>query len=779
MSVNPKLVHRKQACTHCGTSFHPSTPEEEFCCSGCAFVHDMITNEGLDRFYDLKGKATTRPVQNLAFERRDYEWLEQKMERSEAGDASRAELELGLEGATCAGCVWLIERVFSKEPGALQILTDPVQGRVEMTWESGRFDGLAFANTLQQYGYNLCPLDPSREPDRDPLLGRVGLCAAFAMNGMAFALPRYLGMPADFMFAGLFQLITALSATLAMAVGGSYFIRRAWNALQEGVLHVDVPIVLGVSLAYLGSLVGWLLGMESMLYFDFVAVFVFLMLGGRWVQDQAMRRNQRRLYEQDALPQTVLVEGQPVALSELQEGQVYEIRPNQIVPVASRILSESAPLGMEWIQGESDTREQARGSVAASGAIYRGRESLSLEARETWGDSLLYRLTKNEAMRKDHPFLQQVLRVYLWVVLVIGLAGGAAWAFGSGEISKGLQVTLSIFVISCPCALGVAIPLADEFAAAAARKLGVFVQQLSFWSRLRRVRRVLFDKTGTLTLDTPKLINVETLQALGDEERGALATLAAASSHPISRSLSETLAADLQLIDMDQQIEEQPGVGLRFTDRDGRQWSLTRPKGTSRSDVDFMRDGSTLATFCFEDTLRDGAAEEVQLLEKGGLECHILSGDRESKVASMASELGLSRNRWVARMTPDEKADLVDALDCRDTLYVGDGVNDSLAFDHAYATATPAFDRNLLSDKADCYFVTRGLTFLTSMIGLARRRHRVILNVFTFAVIYNIGAIAICLAGNMNPLLAAILMPISSVVTTVTVALGFKRVGRS
>ena len=144
----------------------------------------------------------------------------------------------------------------------------------------------------------------------------------------------------------------------------------------------------------------------------------------------------------------------------------------------------------------------------------------------------------------------------------------------------------------------------------------------------------------------------------------------------------------------------------------------------------------------------------------------------------MASELGLPRDRWVARMTPDEKADFVDALDQRDTLYVGDGVNDSLAFDRAYATATPAFDRNLLSDKADCYFVTRGLTFLTSMIGLARRRHRVILNVFTFAVIYNIGAIAICLAGHMNPLLAAILMPISSVVTTVTVALGFKHAGR-
>ena len=195
-------------------------------------------------------------------------------------------------------------------------------------------------------------------------------------------------------------------------------------------------------------------------------------------------------------------------------------------------------------------------------------------------------------------------------------------------------------------------------------------------------------------------------------------------------------------------------------------------------DVDFRKDGTSLASFAFEEALRDGAAVEIEALERSGLECHILSGDREEKVARLASVLRLSKERYAARMQPDEKAIRVSEIDNRNTLYVGDGVNDSLAFDHAYATATPAFDRNLLSDKADCYFVTRGLTFLTSMIGLARRRHRVILNVFTFAVIYNIGAIAICLAGHMNPLLAAILMPISSVVTTVTVALGFKHAGR-
>ena len=779
MSLNVNQVHPKKACTHCGTTFHPVEPEAEFCCSGCAFVHDMITNEGLDQFYDLKGNATTRPVQNLAFEQRDYHWLIEKASIAETNADLTARLEVGLDGASCAGCVWLIDRLYGKTPGALQIFTDPVNGRLEMTWENGALDIESFAQTLQHYGYKLCPLDSKRagHGGRDPLLNRLGICAAFAMNSMAFTLPKYLGMPSDFMFASLFQLITALSATLALAVGGSYFIKRAWQALSEGVLHVDVPIALGLVFAYLGSLIGWLLGMESMLYFDFVAIFVFLMLGGRWLQEQVLRRNQRRLFEDDAVPKEVLVDGKPLSLAELRSGQSYEVKPGQVIPVASRILSETALLGMEWIQGESDTREQRSGSVAASGAVYRGNQPVLLEAREAWNDSLLHRLTKKQGTHKEHPLLQTVLRVYLWVILAIGVLGGVAWAVKTGDAARGLQVTLSIFVISCPCALGVAVPLADEFAASAARRLGVFVQQLSFWSRLRSVRQLLFDKTGTLTLDSPQLIDTTPLDALDAEARQTLATLACASAHPISRSLTEHLAAQLGIRGSthDCEVEEIPGQGLRYSDPQGQVWTLSRPTVALTADVEFRKDADLLATFKFADTLRDGAVKEVEALRQAGLQSFILSGDREAKVADLAKLLGLSPSHWSAQMTPDEKASMVAELDHKDTLYIGDGANDSLAFDHAYATATPAFDRNVLSSKADCYFVTRGLTFLSPLIRLAHRRHHVIRSVFTFAVVYNALAVAVCLTGQMNPLLAAILMPLSSLATTAMVVLGFEQ----
>ncbi len=773
----PKADASSRECVHCGTHFRPQQKDDKFCCAGCSFVHDMITQEGLDQFYELKGNTTTRPIQNLAFEQADYTWLEQAVDTVESSGAGAATLETGLDGASCAACVWLIEHVFQQQPGALQILIDPIHGRVEITWDRGRFDALAFAQALPQFGYKLCPLDEAarNEKGRDPLIAKLGLCAAFAMNGMAFTLPGYLGMPADFMFAKLFQLITALSATLAMAVGGTYFIRRAWQALQQGVLHVDVPIALGLTLAYIGSLGGWLLGVEGMLYFDFVAIFVFLMLGGRWLQEQAMRRNQRQLFQDEVVPAEVESTEGSLPIGQLDRGQPYTIKPNQIVPVASRILSPSALLGMEWIQGETETEARSQGAVAPSGAVYHGHEPLELEARETWAESLLFRLTKNQRRSREHPFLQQVLRVYLWVVLVIGVIGGVSWAWASEEVAAGLQVTLSIFVISCPCALGVAIPLADEYAAAAARRMGVFAQELSFWSRLRRVRKLLFDKTGTLTLETPALIETDALAGLSSEEVSALFTMTSASSHPVSRSLTENIVQMHGKVEtMPATIKEMPGEGLRFTDIEQRCWTLTKPS-QSHSDAEFAKDGRLLAAFSFREALRLGAAEELHQLEASGFQSHILSGDRVEKVALMARELRLPQERCQGRMTPEEKAERVREIDQGDTLYIGDGANDSLAFDCAYATATPAYDCNLLTDKADCYFVSRSLTFLIPLIRIAGQRHWVIRSVFTFAVLYNAGAIAICLAGLMNPLLAAILMPISSVVTTAMVAVGFRK----
>jgi Cu2+-exporting ATPase len=199
-------------------------------------------------------------------------------------------------------CIWLIERIFGKM-GGMSIDVDISRGELRMVWLPGQFQPVEFALELQRFGYLL---GVARANDGTPvdnsLERRTGLCGAFAMNAMAFSLPAYFGMPADFPFASWFDLVAAVSATLALLMGGSYFAQRAWHALRVGVLHIDTPITLGILAAYAGSLIGWMSGEQGLKYFDFVAMFIFLMLGGRLVQQMAVARNRRRLLRDPSIP---------------------------------------------------------------------------------------------------------------------------------------------------------------------------------------------------------------------------------------------------------------------------------------------------------------------------------------------------------------------------------------------------------------------------------------------------------------------------------------------
>ncbi len=213
-----------------------------------------------------------------------------------------AEMSVSIQGLSCMACIWLIERVFAKL-GGTSVDVDITRGELRMAWQPGQFQPVEFARELQRFGYLLgVPRADAGTTADNTLERRTGVCGAFAMNAMAFSLPAYFGMPADFPFAHWFDLVAAASATLALFVGGSYFAQRAWHALRAGVLHIDTPITLGILAAYAGSIVGWISGEQGLKYFDFVAMFIFLMLGGRLVQQMAVARNRRRLVRDPSIP---------------------------------------------------------------------------------------------------------------------------------------------------------------------------------------------------------------------------------------------------------------------------------------------------------------------------------------------------------------------------------------------------------------------------------------------------------------------------------------------
>lgn len=788
--MNPQSY---RTCIHCGTPYSAGgRGDSEFCCNGCQYVHNLIHKEGLDHYYDLRDRRIA-PVGSAALQLRDYSWLEKRAAGQEAASPKLAEMVLDLEGISCVGCVWLIEKLFRQNPGAVRIDINTQYGQVRLQWRPGVFRVVDFAREIQQFGYLFGP--PGKRPQEESrrLLGKVGICGAFALNAMLFTLPRYLGMDPQFSLAGLFELLSLLFATLSLLAGGSYFIKRGFKGLLNGVLHIDFPIAVGILVAWAGSVLGWAIGDARFLYFDFVAIFIFLMLVGRWAQERTLERNRHRLLSQNKAPREVHVvaddlQGEETkALDQLRSGERIRVLPGEIVPVFAELESSKAALSLEWINGESAMRTMSRGHWVPSGAQNIGMEPILLLARQTYADSLLARLLGSHQAEQRNAFLERVLRGYIAAVLAVAVLGALAWTFPLGQPLTGLQVALSILIVSCPCALGVAYPLAQEWAVLHLRRFGIFARSPELFHKLGQIRQIVFDKTGTLTLEAPELEHPAVLQQIAGADRAVLRELVKASLHPVSRALREAFLqfqAEASPLPPDLTLHEEVGMGLiGRSGSTGREWTLGRPGWRAHADeaapaadtgCEFRMNGSRLAAFSFREALREDAAASVQTLRRS-FPITILSGDRVDKVRRMAEQLGLPESAAIGEQTPDEKAAFIESLGDRGALYVGDGANDALAFAKAAVRGTPATPHGLLQDKADFYFTGRSLGGLLHLFRIRQLRQRAIRSAFAFAVAYNLVVVVIALAGMMHPLLAAILMPLSSLATLSIVALVYRQ----
>jgi len=784
----------KPVCRHCGAPLLDARMQESgFCCAGCSYVFRLVHEHGLAGYYRIKDEVTS-PADAAVFQPRDYAWLEtaQKIAETTAAPDRPPELMLDLQGVSCAGCVWLIERLFQQQAGAREIVANAQRGTLRLRWVRGEFSAAGFARALQAFGYLLGPLGEARgELESRALVKRIGLCAAFSMNVMLFTLPVYFGMGADFEYARLFGLLSLAFGTLSLLVGGVYFIGRAVRALRMGAMQIDLPIGLGIVGAYAGSLFGWLAGEERFVYFDFVSGFILLMLIGRWAQVAAVERNQRRLLALQPKPPLVLTEDAgEVAPEALSKGQVYALATGQTNPVEAQLGVEAATFSLASINGEAEPRVFQGGARVPAGSINVGRGPARLMARQEWSESLLAQLlaTPERAGARD-GLIERIVRGYIVGILLVATLAGVGWWLGTGDALRTWAVVTAVLVVSCPCAVALAFPLANEMATVALRRRGVFVRDGGLWTKLARVRHLVFDKTGTLTVETPVLKNPEAVRGLDPEARAALHALVRDNPHPLSQALLESVLADGTPEPLAGEVRETVGSGVEMGE-----WSLGRAGWRTRrqAEVDHRLDdkpaevgatvlaraGMSVAEFEFADTVRADARTEVAALRRRGLRVQILSGDRQEKATVLAAELGLAAECGIGELSPQEKADWFTDERAEAALMVGDGANDSLAFDRALCRGTPVIHRGLLEQKADFYYLGRGIGGIRALFevdGVRRKTQRVIL---VFSVVYNLLAVGLAVAGKMNPLVAAILMPLNSLATLAIVTGGMRRVFR-
>ncbi len=763
-------------CQHCSTPFIPTEQENKFCCNGCRYVYQLIQNKGFDQFYELKN-STIPPVGSTVFHQADLDWLDRLIEDQEM-TSQQPQLELEIKGISCVGCIWLIERLFKEHPGGRHIRVMANQGTIRFGWQHGRFDVTAFIRDIESLGYRTGPMGQSTNSKLSPLLTKIGLTAALALNTMLFSLPFYLGMEQANRLAPLMTFLAFLLASASLLIGGSYFFRRCWTSLKLHQLHIDLPISIGLIAAYSGSVIGWITHQHSLLYFDFVAVFTVLMLSGRYLQERAIDKNRQNLLSSSTTSQQWQTwrngKESSRSASELQRGDQIIIRSGQVVPVHGTLLHQSAMIGLDWITGESKPFLAQPGTAIPPGAINVSSAQVSISATEDWNQSPLKQLVEAaEQSFAPNPVLEKIIRYYLSLVLLVAVLGACTWIFAGASWTFALQVAISVLVVSCPCAIGIALPLADELAIKGARNIGVFVRESSLWHRLKTIQTIVFDKTGTVTLETPALADERVLNKLSEQERTALLRMVSTSPHPASKALRESLQkyAPGDRIEHPDGIKEIAGSGLEW-ESDGVCWRVGKPKWALRgpfphgaADCAFTRNGLPVSQFNFIEEIRRDAHKEIKALQREGFEVFLLSGDQPRNVQRMAALLSLPLEHGIGGQSPEAKAEWIRSRPAESCLMVGDGANDSLAFNAAHCRATPAVHRGLLEHKSDYYFLGKNLHGIRQVFHIARQRDKTIQRVLAFTITYNLAAVGFALAGWINPLVAAIIMPISSILS--------------
>ncbi|MCS6898966.1 MAG: HAD-IC family P-type ATPase [Myxococcales bacterium] len=756
----------KRSCLHCQNPLPPG--EDTFCCAGCRAARALIEEAHLEKYYELRGGpgvvVPEAPV-------RGEIWLEACQEQLQKSKDEVIRLELDVQGLHCAACVWVVEQLFERREGACGVVVNPGAGKIAMTVRPRSFDLGRFARDLARLGYRLGPSSKAERSEASRgLLLRIGICAALTVNVMIFTFSVYSGLvegPLHGLMTGAAWALT----TLAVLVGGGPFVRSALASVQQRALHLDLPIALGITLAYAGSSYAHFSGKDGASYLDTVATFTTLMLVGRFLQERVLERNRRQLLADDGVENLYthrVRDGvvQVVRVGELQEGDRLLLRPGDLVPVDAEAPEGGVQVSREWITGESTPVAVPGGAVLEAGCFLAGDCAVEVKARAAYAASRLAGLLRTpgnvrEPGARRTPFWSRLTRWYVALTLLAAVGSGVGgWLVGRAP-GRVLEIVVAVLVVACPCAFGIAVPVAYELAQGALRRVGVFVRSPSLLDRVGMVRRVVFDKTGTLTLGELELEHPEELCSLPPWAKKALGNLALRSRHPKSRAVVKALEPQGLLLE-DASVREETGRGMEGI-FEGKVCRLGAPGWAGEAkgaDLVFSVDGQVKLAMMTRERLRHDAPGRIRELERAGYEVHLLSGDGVERVAALARRLGLAPERARAGASPEEKRAYVAT---GDALMVGDGVNDAAAMGAALCSATPAGELPFLPARTDAYVQGELVTGVRRLLIVGDRLQRTVRGAVTFGLAYNVLAVSAACMGWMSPLVAAVIMPLSSV----------------
>ena len=789
------------ACAHCGLPavLHKLelVPSDGplFCCSACATAYTMINSHGLGayhRFPERRGRAV-RPS-GRAFSDFDHVAFTDRYVQVDADGMAHA--ELALEGVHCASCVWLIERVPLLATGVARAELDVRQSRASITWDPAAIALSDIARTLDALGYTPHPWRGGeraalRRLDDRAMLVRIGVAGAIATNAMLLALAIYTG-EFNTMDRGSLQLFRWLSLMLTIPTllwPGRIFFTSAVAALRARSVHMDVPIAFALSAATARGTINTISG-SGPIYFDGVCVLVFLLLVGRFLQARGQRAATDATEQLFALtPATarlVADDGsmQDVPADAVTIGSLIAVRAGETIPVDGEVIAGASRLNRAILTGESADVDVDVGDTVYAGTLNRSSE-LRIGVRAAGDDSRLARILAqvDESARRRAPVVLLADRLasrLVLVVLALAAVTFVVW-LQKGNSSAAWDNTIALLIATCPCALALATPLAMSAAVGRAARTGIFVKGGDTLESLSRPGWMVLDKTGTLTVGETSLISWR-----GDDAVWPwILALESTSTHPIAAGFRRAWPAIAPSSGGHAQSTHTIGGGI-VGEIDGHHIAIGSPRFIAtqhhnaywpawtatdgNTPVIIAVDGRIVARAGFGDAIRPDALDALTTLRARGWRTMLLTGDEAAISYRVGAALGFARDEIVAEASPEEKArrvqKLVESVGGGKTppcvVMVGDGVNDAAAIAAATVGVGVHGGAEASLATADIAMTRDGLAALVALDAGARRTMRVIRRNIGYAFAYNTVGVLLAMTGHITPLVAAVMMPVSS-----------------
>ena len=695
------------------------------------------------------------------------------------GDGRR-QLILSVPAVHCGACIRAIEAGLAAQPGILDVRVNLSLRRVRVVWREDTTTGAAVLAGLKRLGFEAHVPDPDREAAGDEaryrqLLLSLAVSGFAAGNVMLMSVAIWSGAEAS--TRDLFHWVSGLIAIPAVAVAGRPFFSSAAAAIAARRLNMDVPIALAVLLALVLSILETARGGPHA-YFDAAVGLLFFLLIGRTL-DHLMRRRARGaavLLSRLAPRSAILVQSDgrlsDIALAALVPGDSVLVRPGDRVPVDGTVLEGPALLDVSIVTGESSPVSAAAGMCLSAGMLNLGT-AFRLRATAPASESFIAGVTRlmeaaEGAKARYRRLSDRAAEIYAPAVHVVAAVTFLAWWLASGDPYHAAYSAIAVLIITCPCALALAVPIVHVVAASQLFRSGVLLKDGEALERLAQIDHVVLDKTGTLTTGTARVANAD---AIDDRALALAAGLSRISSHPLAQAICVLASARGIAPCALAPPREIAGFGLELADGAGT-LRLGRAGWAGRASVDaagttiLARNGTVLAVFDFDETPRPGIRAMVRSLTTRGINVEILSGDHAVKVGRMARAFGIPA--WRAAVTPAGKQARLGELTasgCK-VLMIGDGLNDGPALSAAHASMAPSEASDIGRNAADLVFLGDSLAAVPYAVDMACRAQAMMLQNLALALVYNLIAVPIAVTGLATPMVAAISMSLSSLVVT-------------